>query len=48
MYVQLDLPQVIVDVTFGLPEDQLKDCLSHIALTGTLKSSLLFEDFTEL
>ncbi|CAB3367415.1 Hypothetical predicted protein [Cloeon dipterum] len=34
MYVQLNLPQVIVDVTIGLPEDILKDCLSHIALTG--------------
>ncbi|XP_059486055.1 uncharacterized protein LOC132202833 [Neocloeon triangulifer] len=34
MYVQLNLPQIIVDVVLGLPEDELKDCLSHIALTG--------------
>ncbi|KAF4518234.1 hypothetical protein B566_EDAN006915 [Ephemera danica] len=34
MYIQLDLPRVIVEVTQGLPEDQLRECLSHIALTG--------------
>lgn len=34
MYINLGLPQVIKDVTSGLSEDILHDCLSHILLTG--------------
>ena len=34
MYVHLGLPQVIKEVTEGLPEDVMQDCLSHILLTG--------------
>lgn len=36
MYVLLQLPQLIVELTSGLPQDQLRECLSHIALTGQL------------
>lgn len=34
MYISLGLPQVIKDVTSGLSEDEMHDCLSHILLTG--------------
>lgn len=34
MYTSLGLPQVIRDLTEGLSEPILKDCLSHILLTG--------------
>ena len=34
MYVSLCLPQVIKEVTSGLPEEIIHDCLSHILLTG--------------
>lgn len=34
MYASLRLPQIIKDVTEGLPEDIINDCLSHILLTG--------------
>lgn len=34
MYISLGLPQIIKDVTLGLPEDIMHDCLSHILLTG--------------
>lgn len=34
MYVHLGLPQVIKEVTEGLPDDIMQDCLSHILLTG--------------
>jgi hypothetical protein len=34
MYTSLGLPQAILDVTNGLPVDILKECLSHILLTG--------------
>lgn len=34
MYVSLDLPQVIKEVTTGLSEEIMHDCLSHILLTG--------------
>ncbi|XP_051165738.1 uncharacterized protein LOC127284381 [Leptopilina boulardi] len=34
MYVSLNLPQVIKEVTSGLSEEVLQDCLSHILLTG--------------
>jgi len=34
MYISLRLPEVIKDVTSGLPEDIMHDCLSHILLTG--------------
>ncbi|XP_072752396.1 uncharacterized protein [Anoplolepis gracilipes] len=34
MYISLRLPEVIKDVTSGLPEDITHDCLSHILLTG--------------
>ncbi|XP_076752095.1 actin-related protein 6-like [Xylocopa sonorina] len=34
MYLNLGLPQVIKDVTSGLSEEILHDCLSHILLTG--------------
>lgn len=34
MYVSLGLPKVIKEVTSGLSEDTMHDCLSHIMLTG--------------
>lgn len=34
MYISLSLPQVIKDVTSGLSENEMHDCLSHILLTG--------------
>ncbi|XP_031832454.1 actin-related protein 6-like [Nomia melanderi] len=34
MYINLGLPQVIKDVTSGLSEDLMYDCLSNIFLTG--------------
>ncbi|XP_034934488.1 uncharacterized protein [Chelonus insularis] len=34
MYISLGLPQVIKEVTMGLPEEIMHDCLSHILLTG--------------
>lgn len=34
MYISLGLPEVIKDVTSGLSEDIMHDCLSHILLTG--------------
>ncbi|XP_011305130.1 uncharacterized protein [Fopius arisanus] len=34
MYISLGLPQIIKDVTAGLSEDLMHDCLSHILLTG--------------
>jgi len=34
MYISLGLPEVIKEVTSGLPEDIMHDCLSHILLTG--------------
>lgn len=34
MYNALELPQIIKEVTLGLPEDIMQDCLSHILLTG--------------
>ena len=34
MYINLGLPQVIKDITSGLSEEVLHDCLSHILLTG--------------
>ncbi|XP_066599230.1 uncharacterized protein [Prorops nasuta] len=34
MYTSLRLPEVIKDVTLGLPKEITQDCLSHILLTG--------------
>ncbi|KAH0559060.1 uncharacterized protein LOC123273703 [Cotesia glomerata] len=34
MYISLGLPQIIKDVTAGLSENTMQDCLSHILLTG--------------
>ncbi|XP_043280098.1 uncharacterized protein [Venturia canescens] len=34
MYISLGLPQIIKDVTNGLSEDTMHDCLSNILLTG--------------
>lgn len=34
MYISLGLPQIIKDVTAGLDNDLMHDCLSHILLTG--------------
>lgn len=34
MYISLGLPEVIKEVTSGLSEDTMHDCLSHILLTG--------------
>lgn len=34
MYINLGLPQVIKDVTSGLSEELVHDCLSKILLTG--------------
>lgn len=34
MYVSLDLPNMIVEATRDLPQEYVKDCFSHILLTG--------------
>jgi len=35
MFFALDLPNMIVDATRDLPQEFVKDCFSHILLTGT-------------
>ncbi|KAK7864199.1 hypothetical protein R5R35_004110 [Gryllus longicercus] len=34
MYASLDLPQIIKDITEGLPDQTIKSCLGHILITG--------------
>ncbi|KAI4503807.1 hypothetical protein M0802_001210 [Mischocyttarus mexicanus] len=34
MYINLGLPKIIKEVTFGLSKDTMHDCFSHILLTG--------------
>ncbi|XP_012280608.1 actin-related protein 6-like [Orussus abietinus] len=34
MYISLGLPQVIQEVTLGLSEELIHDCLSHVLVTG--------------
>lgn len=43
MYVSLALPQVIKEVTMGLSQEDMHDCLSHILLTGGNTDLMGFE-----